>query len=89
MSTALPFRSRVRNVAPATAAPAAHSLVAALATSPDSCRVLLRSEPVGDLPAVRRHAFGVYSAMRERHGAGVEVQVFDGDVPVFAIGGAL
>lgn len=89
MPAALPFRSRVRNVAPATAAPAAFSLVAALATGPDACRVLLRSEPVGDLPAIRRHAFGVYATMRERHGAGVEVQVFNGDVPVFAIGGAL
>lgn len=85
MSPSLPFRSRGRNVAPCTAAPAALHLLATRDVGADRPEVMLRAELV-DMPAhhVRRHAAIVLEAMVARFpGAAVDVQVIDGrNVPL-------
>lgn len=84
MSTALPFRSRVRNVAHATAAPVALSLIATRPDGADACRVLLRGEVDGEFARCRAHALLVLDTLHARHGCPVDVQLLDAaGVPVF------
>ena len=93
MTPSLPFRSRARNTACATAAPAVLFLVASRCTgSRDRAEILLR----GDLEAMttaqaRSHAFHVLDTLCALHiGTFIDVQVVTSDnVLVVAIGGAV
>ena len=93
MTTALPFRSRVRNVDAHTAAPASLRLIATRAIG-DRPEVVLRAD-VDDLQpdAVRRHVLLVLNTLVARFpGEDVDVQIVDAEnIPHFvasAAGGA-
>lgn len=79
MSSALPFRSRGRNIGCAIAAPAALTILATKANGPDACEVVLRGEVDAAPAAATRFALLVLDAACRRHGAGVDVQVIAAD----------
>ncbi len=86
VSTALPFRSRCRNIGTAIAAPAAVRLIASRATGQDATTVCLQAD-LSDLTAAaqRRHAVRILDALAAKWpGHEVDVQLVDGDnVPLF------
>lgn len=93
MGTALPFRSRVRNVETRTAAPAALLLIASRHEGADASVLVLRGDLEGmTSDQAKRHAVDVLDALTHNEpGAGFSVELQDsGNVLLWCCsGGAL
>lgn len=91
MATALPFRSRVGNIADALQAPCAYTVLASRPRGADAAEIVLRDEIVADARRVRVLAGLVLMAAVRRHGTACDVQVIDahGTPVYFAAGGEL
>lgn len=79
MTTALPFRSRVRNTARTTATETRLHIVASRILSDDRLEIALRGEFDGNLAAAKRHAAKVAASVAIRFGCAATCDVVTDD----------